>query len=90
MKIPTNCAPLLPVVLAGLVLLPSGRASAQAFTVLHAFTALLDGTNNDGANPHAELKSSGNTLYGTTAIGGTSAKGTVFAINLDGTGFTNQ
>ena len=32
---------------------------------------------------------SGNTLYGTTQCGGTNATGTVFAVNTDGTGFTN-
>jgi uncharacterized repeat protein (TIGR03803 family) len=32
---------------------------------------------------------SGNTLYGTAKIGGSSDQGTVFAVNTDGTGFTN-
>jgi uncharacterized repeat protein (TIGR03803 family) len=32
---------------------------------------------------------SGNTLYGTTASGAESGHGTVFAVQLDGTGFTN-
>jgi uncharacterized repeat protein (TIGR03803 family) len=31
----------------------------------------------------------GNTLYGTTYEGGSSGQGTVFAVNTDGTGFTN-
>src|SRR5207249_9690856 len=31
----------------------------------------------------------GNTLYGTTQYGGSWAYGTVFALNTDGTGFTN-
>ncbi|MGH7969236.1 MAG: hypothetical protein ACREIC_10975, partial [Limisphaerales bacterium] len=31
----------------------------------------------------------GNTLYGTAEVGGSSAEGTIFAINTDGTGFTN-
>jgi uncharacterized repeat protein (TIGR03803 family) len=30
-----------------------------------------------------------NTLYGTAFYGGSSGKGTVFAIQTDGTGFTN-
>jgi len=30
----------------------------------------------------------GNTLYGTTEYGGISSNGTVFAVNIDGTGFT--
>ena len=45
-------------------------------------------TNSDGAYPWAGLILSGNTLYGTTAVGG-SGRGTVFAVNTDGTGFTN-
>jgi len=32
---------------------------------------------------------SGNTLYGTTASGGSSGNGTVFAVNTDGSVFTN-
>ena len=32
---------------------------------------------------------SGNTLYGTARSGGSSGNGTVFALNTDGTGFTN-
>ena len=60
------------------------------FTVLNSFTATdPGGKNSDGANPHAELILSGNTLYGTAEYGGSSGKGTVFAINTDGSGFTN-
>ncbi len=80
---------LLPMLLAGLVFLLGGRASAQTFTTLHTFTALVNSTNSDGANPHAALILSGKTLYGTADIGGSSGRGTVFAINTDGTGFTN-
>jgi uncharacterized repeat protein (TIGR03803 family) len=32
---------------------------------------------------------SGNTLFGTASEGGTNGNGTVFAVNTDGTGFTN-
>src|SRR6266478_1140762 len=48
-------------------------------------------SNSDGAFPDAGLttNSSGNTLYGTAAYGGSSGNGTVFAVNADGTGFTN-
>ena len=46
-------------------------------------------TNSDGAYPHAGLILSGNTLYGTAYGGGSSGNGTVFAVNTDGTGFTN-
>ena len=80
---------LLPLLLASLVFLPGGRALAQTLATLHVFTARINGTNSDGANPHAALILSGNTLYGTADIGGNSDRGTVFAINTDGTGFTN-
>jgi uncharacterized repeat protein (TIGR03803 family) len=56
--------------------------SAQVLTLLHSFT------NTDGAQPHASLTVSGNTLFGTTMFGGTEGSGTVFAVNTDGSGFT--
>jgi uncharacterized repeat protein (TIGR03803 family) len=46
-------------------------------------------TNSDGACPSARLFLSGNTLYGTAEFGGSGGNGTVFAVNTDGTGFTN-
>jgi uncharacterized repeat protein (TIGR03803 family) len=82
---------LLPLLLAGLGLILTGRVAAQTFTVLHSFTATngVAGTNGDGANPIAGVILSGNTLYGTALIGGSLGWGTVFAVNTDGTGFTN-
>src|SRR5258708_6814701 len=76
----------LPALIAGLGLIPAGRMTAQTFTVLHSFVAV-----SDGASPYARLIASvwGNTLYGTTGYGGGSGQGTVFAVNTDGTGFTN-
>ncbi len=67
------------------------NTDGTGFTNLHNFTALSGtfSTNDDGANPTDGLLLSGNTLYGTTQAGGSSDKGTVFAINTDGTGFTN-
>src|SRR5882724_5322017 len=77
-------------------LLPAGRVTAQTFTTLYSFTAISTNasgvyTNSDGANPVAGLITnlSGSTLYGTAAYGGSSGDGTVFAVNTDGTGFTN-
>jgi uncharacterized repeat protein (TIGR03803 family) len=75
----------------------SGRGTVFAintdgtgFTNLHSFTALSGpSTNSDGADPYAGLILSGNTLYGTAADGGNLGGGTVFAINKNGTGFTN-
>jgi uncharacterized repeat protein (TIGR03803 family) len=61
------------------------------FSVLHEFTPTTSWppVNSDGAHPEAALTLSGNTLYGTCANGGSSGNGTIFAINTDGTGFTN-
>jgi len=70
------------------------NTNSTAFTNYYAFTTghlNSNGirTNSDGANPHAELVLSDNTLYGTTEYGGNSGNGTVFAMNTDGTGFKN-
>jgi uncharacterized repeat protein (TIGR03803 family) len=60
------------------------------FTNLHVFTETYPNhTNSDGANPFDSLILSSNTLFGTTQSGGRSGSGTVFAINTDGSGFTN-
>jgi uncharacterized repeat protein (TIGR03803 family) len=63
------------------------------FKTLYTFTAGPGSsgavTNTDGAYPLAGLALSGGTLYGTTRTGGISGAGTVFAVNTDGTGFTN-
>jgi uncharacterized repeat protein (TIGR03803 family) len=72
----------------GLGSVPTGHLSAQTFTTLYAFTARSSGTNSDGAFPSA-LVLSNNTLYGTAESGGASGAGTVFSLNIDGTGFTN-
>ncbi len=79
------------------------NTDGTGFKVLHTFTALDDGTNLDGSyaqsffmngswynvgqNPGLVL--SGGTLYGTTASGGIWGNGTVFAVKVDGSGFTN-
>ncbi len=60
------------------------NTDGSGFTNLHIFAA-----GSDGADPWAGLILSGNTLYGTAFLGGSSDKGTVFAVNTDGTGFTN-
>jgi uncharacterized repeat protein (TIGR03803 family) len=78
--------------MAGLGLIPAGRVTAQTLTVLHSFTAEASGgTNSDGASPRGRLITnlSGNTLYGTAVGGGSLGYGAVFAVNTDGTGFTN-
>src|SRR5579863_4180417 len=80
------------VLAAGLGLTLAGRATAQTFTTLYSFSAAFGSgtpTNGDGADPLPCLILSDNVLYGTTFDGGSSGWGTVFAINVHGTGFTN-
>jgi uncharacterized repeat protein (TIGR03803 family) len=81
-----------------LIVMLASRLAAQTFSTLHSFTALRSApgfslahpdTNGDGAIPKAPLVLSSNILYGTTHAGGAGAGGTVFAVNTDGSGFTN-
>src|ERR1700683_3623671 len=81
----TRAAWVLPALIAALGLMLAGRVSAQPFTTLYSFGAFPGG----GSQPNAGLILSGNTLYGTTFQGGSSGFGTVFAVNTDGSGFTN-
>jgi uncharacterized repeat protein (TIGR03803 family) len=63
---------------------------AQTPTTLHAFTEpalYAPGTNYEGSAPRGKLLMTNGTLYGTTAVGGSGAYGTVFKMNVDGTGF---
>jgi uncharacterized repeat protein (TIGR03803 family) len=58
------------------------HTDGTGFTNLHNFTTRSNGTNSDGANPWSGLILSGNTLYGTAAVGGSSGSGTVFSLSL--------
>jgi uncharacterized repeat protein (TIGR03803 family) len=63
------------------------NTDGTGFTVLHSFAAgravhFSVITNSDGAGPSGALILSGNTLYGTTAAGGSSFSGTVFSLSL--------
>jgi uncharacterized repeat protein (TIGR03803 family) len=60
------------------------NTDGSGFTNVYSFTRGLD-----GAWPEAGLILSGNTLYGTTTGGGSGDNGTMFAVNTDGSGFTN-
>ena len=60
------------------------NTDGTGYTNLHSFTG-----GSDGHAPNGGVVLSGNTMYGTTRAGGTWAQGTVFAVNTDGTGFTN-
>src|SRR5882724_277049 len=57
---------------------------SSGFTNLYHLTP-----NTDRSGSHTPLSLIGNTLYGTTQDGGSSNKGSIFAINTDGTGFPN-
>jgi uncharacterized repeat protein (TIGR03803 family) len=73
---------LMPLLLAGLGLMPAGRVTAQSLTILHQFA----GGTNDGSQPiwmHLIQASDGD-FYGTTEFGGISNVGTVFKINSAG------
>jgi uncharacterized repeat protein (TIGR03803 family) len=69
------------------------NTDGTGFRTLYNFTAFNwssgDYMNSDGGWPRAGLILSGNILYGTTSLGGSSASGTIFKLNTDGTGFTN-
>jgi uncharacterized repeat protein (TIGR03803 family) len=76
---------LVSMLIAGLSLMPAVRAAAQTFTTLHAFP----GVANPGYGLSALVLSSGNyTLYGTAYSGGVWTNGMVYAVNIDGTGFS--
>src|SRR5438552_273208 len=63
------------------------NTDGSSFTILHDFTATAyppPQVNGDGAEPFGNLILSGNTLYGTTVGGGSSADGVVFSVGTDG------
>jgi uncharacterized repeat protein (TIGR03803 family) len=90
MKIRVQNPFLVPALIAATSLIPARHVTAQTFTTLHSFKATnpITGINSEGANPYGLILSS-NTLYGAAAFGGSSGNGTAFALNTDGTGFTN-
>lgn len=59
------------------------NTDGTGYTVLRSFT-----NTPDGANPQAGLTLVGTTFYGTTYYGGTAGLGTIFQMNIDGTGYT--
>jgi len=70
------------------------NTNSTGFSVLYHFSEAQDGgyryglTNGDGITPRGLILMS-NRLYGTTSWGGARGSGVIFALNLDGTGFTN-
>jgi uncharacterized repeat protein (TIGR03803 family) len=74
--------------LAGLVLKLVSPLAAQTFKTLYNFAPTdSNQANSDGAEPGGLILSS-NTFYGTCITGGTFGYGTVFALGIDGSGFT--
>jgi len=67
----------------------SAQTTTTSFLDLYAFTLTSGqpGTNDDGAYPAAGLILSGNTLFGTTTVGGSAGYGTIFQVNTDGSDF---
>ena len=55
------------------------------YAVLHSFT----GNPDDGSWGHFGITRDGSTLYGQTYYGGTYGMGTVWRMNVDGSGYTN-
>lgn len=58
------------------------NTDGTGFSVLKSFA-----NSPDGSNPYGQLILLGNTLYGTTELGGSSNDGTVYQINTDGNGY---
>jgi uncharacterized repeat protein (TIGR03803 family) len=61
------------------------NTDGTGYAVLHNFAGQVGG---DGAHPDALLTLVGGRLYGTTDSGGTANLGTIFSMNLDGSGYT--
>jgi uncharacterized repeat protein (TIGR03803 family) len=64
------------------------NTNGTGFTLLKSFSALVSGTNADGARPEARLVLAGPTLYGSTYYGGIS-NGVIFRVDTNGNNFTN-
>ncbi len=68
------------------------NTNGSGFGVVHHFAPRFQGfpsTNSDGYYSSSALICSGQTLYGTASGGGSAAKGTIFSVQTDGTGFVN-
>ena len=65
--------------------------NGTGYTTIHNFIGsnpLFTGNSRDGVAPIGSLMLSGNTLYGMTELGGNYDDGTIYSINLNGTGYT--
>jgi uncharacterized repeat protein (TIGR03803 family) len=61
------------------------NSDGSGYTNLHHFA----GGTDDGATPYGSLTLVGTRLFGLTSAGGISNAGTIFALNADGSGYTN-
>jgi uncharacterized repeat protein (TIGR03803 family) len=77
MALALACAPI--------VLATSAFAQTPLSPLFRTVYTFTNGT--DGASPSAALLLLGGTLYGTASEGGADKDGTVYAVNVDGTGF---
>ena len=93
MKPPTRTPPkfyshpfLFLLLLASLLLPVAGRTASISYL---SYSNLFVVTTNNGASPQSALVlgSDGATLFGTTLLSGTNGVGTIFKVNLDGSGF---
>lgn len=64
------------------------ETNGNSFATLHSFSAPVNSTNDDGANPASGLVLLGNTLYGATGRGGHLGSGTIFSVKTNGADFT--
>ncbi len=64
------------------------NSDGTAFVTLRTFPPFAGRTNDDGVLPNG-LVCSGNVLYGTTRLGGSTGWGSIFRLNTDGSGYTN-
>jgi uncharacterized repeat protein (TIGR03803 family) len=60
------------------------KTNGTSFANVHNFL----GFPTDGANPNMSLLLAGGLLYGPTSSGGSAARGTLFLLNTNGTGYT--
>jgi uncharacterized repeat protein (TIGR03803 family) len=60
------------------------NTDGSGYRIVHQFGAV----SSDGRFPYASLTAVGSTLYGTTGGGGSYNRGTVFAVNTDGSGYS--
>ncbi len=60
------------------------ETDGSGFTLLHEFA----GATADGEYPHKSLLLSGSTLFGMTSQGGSSRRGIIFKVEIDGNGYS--